>query len=157
MKCRRSRKYLSAACALSAGAAALGMGGAARAQGGPVAMVIGLKGAPVLKGAPEKLRLGARLSSGQVVRCAPGSEATVVVLSSGKRFLIVPGPEVKVAPDMKGAKALPAASGVSREVAHALAGSRTGAVNMRGVSDEAATRIARAPALLQSREQRAAL
>jgi hypothetical protein len=138
----KSHKYLSAARALAACVLALGAGAtwgtAARAQGGVVGMVIAIKGAPLLKQSGAKLRLGARLSNGQVVRCAPGSEATVVVFGSGQRFRIAPGSEASISPQMKGAVPLKAPDGVSREVALALAGSRTGAVNMRGVADEAA-------------------
>lgn len=135
---KSKRQSFGGACVLALGALASRCV-AARAQGGLVGMVIALKGSPQLKSARGlgKLRLGARLASGEVVRCAGGSEATVVLFARGDRFLV--RGDVTVSPSMKGALKLPATGAASRGVALALAGSRTGAVNMRGVGDEAAT------------------
>lgn len=142
---RRGVKYLGA---LACGAWALGGGApqgtwgarcipggivAARAQSA-VAMVIGVRGSPqlVVGSTTTKLRLGARLAGGQIVKCPPNSEATIVLFLSGKRFRVASGASAKVSSDnVTGASALGTAGKVSTLVAKTLAGSRTGSVVSR--------------------------
>lgn len=120
------------ACVLGLGALA-GGGRGVRAQGSAVGMVVAVTGSPQVRSARglAKLRLGARLTAGTIVRCPPGAGAIVVMFVSGERLQLSPGPDVTVGRGMR-AKRLGTAGAATRDVAQALSGTRTGAVNMRG-------------------------
>lgn len=102
----------------------------------PAGSAIGVSGKPEIrsKGASawSTLQLRQKLEAGDVVRCGPGAQATVVLFATGERFQISAGKEVTVdAAAVTGAQSLGSLQGPSARVAKALAGAPTGVVRAR--------------------------
>jgi hypothetical protein len=130
-KMLKTRTWLRAgACALAMG---LGLGSAPRVEAArdAVGMVVSVKGAPRL--GEGRLRLGVRVSPGDTILCAPGSEAVVVLFANGQRFLVTSGAPGRVsAAAVAGAKGLGAVGRTSAGAARALIGAKNGSTAARG-------------------------
>lgn len=104
------------------------------AQSAPVGMAAQVKGSVQLEsgGTKTPLKLLGRVENGDIVRCAPGAHAIIVLFGGGRRFEIGSNQSATIgAGDVIGGKKMAGLSGPSADVVQKLGKARVGAVMAR--------------------------